>query len=149
VVNSHPKHNLKPTITTSTYILYTQPIAVSNKYAPLADIQKLVKENFARHQKKSEELVTNFSHRNVLQTSSMSPQKQPSHLPRKGNQHLDCKTDEQKPNQSIPTIINGNLIYNTKNRTGPYQQKVPTETREMHEDTTSNLIDVVAEYGDW
>jgi hypothetical protein len=138
-----PKHNPKPKVTTSADILYTQPIAVSNKYDLLSNIHKSEKENFARHQKKSEELVTNISHRNVLQTTSMSPQKQPSHLPRKGNQHLDCKTDEQKPNQCIPTIINGNLIYNTKNRTGPYQQKVPSETRVLHEDTTSNLIDVI------
>jgi hypothetical protein len=135
VVNSDPKtqSETKKKKNTSTDILYTLRIAVRNKYAPLANIQKSDKENFARHQKKSEELVTNLSHRNVLQTTSMNPQKQPSYLPRKGKQHLDCKTDEQKPNQSIPTIINGNLIYNTKNRTGPYK-KMPTKNREMHED---------------
>jgi hypothetical protein len=71
-----------------------QPIAVRNKYTPLAKIQELVKENSARHRKESVELVTNLSNRNVLQTTSMSPQKQPSHLPRKGNQYLDCKINE-------------------------------------------------------
>jgi hypothetical protein len=44
------------------YIPYTQLTAVSNKYAPLAKIQELAKENSARHQKESEGLVTNLSH---------------------------------------------------------------------------------------
>jgi hypothetical protein len=109
--------------TTSADILYTQPTAVSNKFAPLANIQESAKENSARHQKKSEKLMKNLSSRGVLQTTTMSPQKQPAHLPRNGNQHLDCKIDEQKLNHSIPAIINGNIVYNTENKRGSYKKK--------------------------